>query len=132
MNDSYYFDTLPYSSYNNNTYSFRQQSTSSNVYFSSHQHPFSSSSTNSDVSSYSNYDSTYLNVAVAYHQNGYPNSYHNNTIPESFDMNLFYGNNNSEQSIETDRKIPINKKRKFQDEPISNFFSIFLRLFLLQ
>lgn len=131
FNDSYYLDSLPYSSYNTNSYPFRQQSTSTNVYFSSQQHPFSSSSasqlTHSDVSSYPNYDSTYLNVAAAaaVYQNGYQNSYHNNTIiTDSFDMNFsrhmngLYGNN-TEQQIETDRKTSVNKKRKFQDETLS-------------
>jgi hypothetical protein len=139
FNDSYYLDSLPYSSYNTNSYPFRQQiqphSTSSNVYFSSHQHPFSSSTsqlTHSDVTSYPNYDTTYLNVAVAAaYQNGYQNHYHNNnnTVSDSFDMNFsrhmngLYGNNN-EQQIETDRKastsiIQSNKKRKFQDETMS-------------
>ncbi len=145
FNDSYYLDSLPYSSYSTNSYPFRQQthphSTSSNVYFSSHQNPFSSSSststsqlTHSDVTSYPNYDTTYLNVAVAAaYQNGYQNHYHNNTVGDSFDMNFsrhmsgLYGNNN-EQQIETDlsdRKastsvvVQSSKKRKFQDETMS-------------
>jgi hypothetical protein len=135
FNDSYYLDSLPYSSYNTNSYPFRQQhSTSSNGYFSSNQHPLSSSSTSQiihpDVTSYSNYDTTYLNVAVAAaYQNGYQNHYHNNTIADSIDinfsqhMNELYGNNNNETDI-PDRKASTSigqssKKRKFQDETMS-------------
>ncbi|CAF1060540.1 unnamed protein product [Adineta steineri] len=137
LNDSYYLDSLPYSSYNTNSYP-----SSSNVYFSSHQyHPFPSSSsssgttqfTNTDIPSYTNYDTTYLNVAVAAaaYQNGYQTHYHNNnnnTMGDPFNIgfsrhiNDLYGNN--EQQIETDlleRKVSTstvetNRKRKLQDE----------------
>jgi hypothetical protein len=143
FNDSYYLDSLPYSSYNTNSYPFRQQthhphSTSSNVYFSSSSSSSTSQLPHSDVPlSYPNYDSTYLNVAVAAaYQNGYQNHYHNNTIADSFDlnfsrhMNKLYGNNNNnnEQQIETniyDRKVSTSKKRKFQDETMS-IYLIFL------
>jgi hypothetical protein len=137
LNDSYYLDSLPYSSYNTNSYPFRSQThpTSSNVYFSSNPPSFSSSSqlTQTDVTSYSNYETTYLNVAVAAaYQNGYQNHYPNNTITDSFDMNFsrhmsgLYGNSN-EQQIEADLSdqkastsiVQSSKKRKFQDETMS-------------
>jgi hypothetical protein len=99
--NSYYLDSLPYSSYNpNSSYSFRQQS---NVYFPSHQHPFPSSTTTQDITSYSNYDPTYLNVAVAA-------AYQNTDLNFSRHIN--------EQTTEADsseRKIP-NKKRKYPDD----------------
>jgi hypothetical protein len=135
FNDSYYLDSLPYSTYTNNSYPFRQQThsqpTSSNVYFSSHQHQFPSTTSqiaHSDVASYSNYDSTYLNVAVAAaYQNSYQNHYHSNPITDSLDISFsrhlgdLYGNDN-EQQIEgdmIDRKVSTSKKRKFQDETMS-------------
>ncbi len=104
MNHSYYLDSLPYSSYNPNTsYSFRQQS---NAYFPSHQHSFTSSNSQ-DITSYSNYDTTYLNVAVA--------AAYQNTDP--FDLNLSRHINgfHTEQIVETDRKMST-KKRKYPDE----------------
>ncbi|CAF0876331.1 unnamed protein product [Adineta ricciae] len=137
LNDSYYLDSLPYASYNTNAYPFRQQipsqSTSSNVYFSSHQHSFSPSTsqlTHPDLTSYSTYDTTYLNAAVAAaYQTTYPNPYHPNTTDDSFDLSFprhisgFYATN-PEQQIDTtqpDRKVPTSaippsRKRKFQDE----------------
>ncbi len=133
LNHSYYIDSLSYSSYNTNSYPFRQQTNShtnsSNVYF--------PSSTSQDITSYSNYDTTYLNVAVA--AAAYQNHYSNNTILDPFDLNFsrhmngLYGNTN-EQQIETDysnRKtssISINssnKKRKYQDETFSKSIKIF-------
>ncbi|CAF3513933.1 unnamed protein product [Rotaria sp. Silwood1] len=139
FNDSYYLNSLPYSSYSTNSYPFRQQThshlTSSNVYFSSYQHPFSSSTaqlTHTNVISYPNYDTTYLNVAVAAAacQNGYQNQYqHNNTANDSIDISFprhiggLYENSN-EQDIELDLPqqkssisiVQSSKKRKFQDE----------------
>ncbi|CAF3969758.1 unnamed protein product [Rotaria sp. Silwood2] len=143
FNDSYYLDPLPYSSYSTNSYPFRQQThshlTSSSVYFSSYQHPFSSSTSqlaHTDVISYPNYDTTYLNVAVAAaaYQNGYQNQYqNNNTVNDSIDISFcthldgLYGNNN-EQEIEENfpQQKPStsmgqsSKKRKFQDETMKS------------
>ncbi|CAF1176271.1 unnamed protein product [Rotaria sordida] len=145
FNDSYYLDSLPYSSYNTNSYPFRQQTThshltssssSSNVYLSSYQHPFSSSTsqlTHTDVISYPNYDTTYLNVAVAAaYQNQYQN-HNNNTVNDSIDINFsrhigeLYGNSN-EQEIEINHPqqkssisiVQSSKKRKFQDETMKS------------
>ena len=129
INDqSYYLDTLPYSSYTNNTYPFRQQTTT-NVYFPSHQHPFVSS-TSQDLT----YDATYLNVAVAA-------AYQNNSFSDPFDLNFsrhLYGNSNEQQMSNelSERKVSTsNRKRKYQDETISKsricfsfeFFSFFFK-----
>ena len=135
LNESYYLDSFPYTSYNTNTYSFRQQN-QSNVYFSTPPPPPPPPTTtnqfntnHSDMINYTNYESTYLNVAVATsYQSPYSNN--NNTINDSFDMNFsrhineLYGNN--EQIRETDvsdRKISTtvqsNRKRKFQDDTMS-------------
>ncbi|CAF3737259.1 unnamed protein product [Rotaria socialis] len=136
FNDPYYIETSLYSSYSTNSYPFRQPTyshlTSPNVYFSSSA---ASQLTYSDpISSYSNYDTNYLNVAVAAaaYQNGYQNHYENNTVGDSIDVNFsrhmsgLY-TNSSEQEIEADtpqEKSSISiaqssRKRKFQDETIS-------------
>ncbi|UJR09190.1 hypothetical protein I4U23_013438 [Adineta vaga] len=113
FNDSYYLDSLPYSSYNTNSYPFRQQipshSTPSNVYFSSHQHTFSSTSqlTHPDLTPYTTYDTTYLNAAVAAaYQNTYPNPYHSNPTDDSLDAGFsrhiggLYRSDNEQQQHE--------------------------------
>jgi len=125
LNHSYYLDSLPYSSYNpNSSYSFRQPP---NVYFPSHQHPFASS-TSQDITSYSNYDTTYLNVAVAA-------AYQNNSVTDPFDLNFSRHINgfSTEQVSETDlsdRKaststVQSSKKRKYPDEIISKQILIY-------
>lgn len=144
-------DSLSYPSYNTNSYPFRQpissHSTPSNVYFSSHQHTFSSTSqlTHPDLTSYTTYDTTYLNAAVAAaYQTTYPNPYHTNPTDNSFDIDFsrqfggFYRPNNEQQQqqINTDlseRKISsstiqLGRKRKLQDESMSTkeILSIYL------
>lgn len=102
---SYYLDSY--------SYPFRSTTASSNVYFPSHQHPFASSTTQ-DLTSYTNYDATYLNVAMAA---AYQNHYQ---TTDPFELNSFRSTNN-EPTMEVDRKISnTNRKRKYPDETLSN------------
>lgn len=139
FNEPYYLDSFPYSTYNTNVYPIRQQTqsplNSSNVYFSSSSQT-TSQRIHPDILPYSNYDSTYLNVAVAAaYQNNYPNQYQHNTITDPFDPSSFsrnvaglYGNSNEpEDENDTQQRKSTaqkSKKRKFQDETTSKNISI--------